>query len=435
VDGYLLLEQAKQVSQNSRPLPMIDSVIKVIEPRAGSDIIISIDIDMQQYLELNLQALSSKRNCDNSSAILLDGSTGEIIAAASIPLYDRERITKEQAEQGATNVKAITQPYEPGSTFKALITGIALEQGIMKAEDKIFCPSYLEIYDHIIRDSVYREDMEMNLYQVIARSSNIGVSLIEERVGDELFYEYLKRFQFGEYTHVDYPGETPGNLAEVEDWSAIQAANIAFGQGLEVSLLQMASMYGAIANDGIMIQPHFLLSRPQHDIEMHYDSTRVFEAQTSRDLEDVLRSCVTEGFGVNAAVTGYDAVGKTGTAEIGSYEGGYASATGRYVCSFVGFLDNSTSNLVFMSSFENPTNYGDSPATTFFSVVMSHVAQMYKIQNQEEAPVIKEVVKEQSAPQGIEESQPTSTVTVDNESRIAASTPRAGRDWILDTSG
>ncbi len=434
VDGKRVIEEAKQISQNTDPLPMINSIIEDDEPVAGSDIIISLDIEMQQYLELNLQAVAAQRGTDNASSILYDGSTGEIIASASIPLYDREKITSEEAQNGATNAKAITQPYEPGSTFKAIIAGMALEKDLMTAEDTLFCPAYLDIYDKTIKDAAERNDMNMSLRQIVADSSNIGVTLIEQQLGDELFYEYLKELGFGEYTHVDYPGETAGTLASVEDWTPIQASNISFGQGLEVSLLQMASLYGAIANDGVMIQPHFLISRPQHDVDLSYNTKRVFDAQTTRDLEELLRSCVTEGTGVNAAVDGYDAVGKTGTAEIGSLDGGY-DTSGNYIVSFAGYLDNSSSNLVFMSSFDNPSNYGDSPATKFFSVVMSYVANGYMIQPQEEEPVVEQTEIEVAALDAGAASTPGPISDVNSTPSDSAIIPPTPKDWILNTSG
>lgn len=434
VDGRRVIEGAKQTSQNSDPLPIIDGIIEDAEPVAGSDIIISIDIEMQQYLELNLQAVAEQRSSENASAILLDGSTGEIVAAASIPLYDREGITEEEAANGATNLKVITQPYEPGSTFKVVVAGMTLEQGLMTADDTLYCPAELGIYDYSVSDSFVRGDMDMSLRDIVAHSSNVGVSLLEEQLGDELFYEYLKNLGFGDYTHVDYPGETAGVLMDVEEWTPIRAANISFGQGLEVSLLQMASLYGAIANDGIMMQPHFLISRPQYDVEQDYSSKRVFDAQTTRDLEELMRGCVTYGYGVNAAVEGFDTVGKTGTAEMGNLDGGYESAEGSYVCSFAGYLDNSTSNYVFLSSFEKPDNYVDSPATKFFSVVMSFVADRYMIQPQEEGPVVKETpVDVPSLGEGASsDSNAVGTATSSTGSAIVPSTPK---DWILDTSG
>ena len=452
IDGRRVVEEAKRVSQNTAPLPMIDSVVEDVAPVAGSDIVISLDIEMQQYLEENLKAVADQRKTGNASAILLDGSSGEIVASASIPLYDREKITEEEAQNGATNAKAITLPYEPGSTFKSIIAGVALEHEFMTAEDTIYCPSYLNMYDWIIKDSVERPGMDMSLRQIIADSSNIGVSLIEAEVGDELYYEYLQKCGLGDFTHVDYPSETPGNLADLEDWSPVQAANIAFGQGVEVSLLQMASIYGAIANDGVMIQPHFLVARPQYDAELNYDSKRVFKAKTARELEDLLRSCVTDGYGADADIEGYDAVGKTGTAEIGGTAGGYSSSQGSYICSFVGYIDNSSSNYVFMSSFENPTNYSDSPATTFFSVVMSFVANRYMILPQEDAFLATEIDilpsahrEETSAESALErppalrlddipkpDPQEATRRQQAAESAIAPSTPT---DWVLNTSG
>lgn len=440
IDGERVLEQSKQVSQNSNPLPMIDSVIEEVDPVAGQDIIISIDIETQQFLELNLQAVAAQRETKDASAILLDGSTGEIVATASIPLYDRKNITQEDAENGATNAKAITQPYEPGSTFKSVIAAAALEEGMMTVDETIYCPSYLEIYDKVIRDSVDRPSMDMSLRQIIANSSNIGVSLIEQSLGHETFDKYLTRLGLGDFTHVDYPGETPGNLAPVEEWTDVQAANIAFGQGLEVSLLQMASIYGALANDGVMEQPHFLISRPQYDVEPTYNSTKVFDAQATRDLEEALRSCVTEGYGMNANVEGYDAVGKTGTAEQSNREGGYGTSWGEFICSFAGYIDNSNSNYVFMSSFTNPTNYADSPATTFFSSVMSFVANRYMIEPQEESPVVEMVDVDTTnltddAPLIESQSQAAAEAAARKEPVVALPTPRAGVDWQVDTSG
>jgi membrane peptidoglycan carboxypeptidase len=184
----------------------------------------------------------------------------------------------------------------------------------------------------------------------------------------------------------------------------------------------------------------------------------VFKAQTTRDLEELLRSCVTEGYGVGAAIDGYDAVGKTGTAEKSNTDGGYEANLGQYVCSFAGYIDNSNSNYVFMSSFENPTNYADSPATTFFSVVMSFVANRYLIEPQAEAPLVGELLAA-SGTELVGEVDSASTVDSASEAGAQSSgdgaavavkpeqssveppagslvrpTPKA-RDWLLDTSG
>jgi len=479
VDGSRTVEQAKQISDNSAPLPMIDSVVDDQEPVDGSDIIVSLDIEMQQYLEQNLLAVATQRNCaDDASAILLDGSTGEIYATASLPLYDRDNVTAEQIANGATTAKSITQPYEPGSTFKSVIASIAVETGLMTPDTTIYCPSQLQIYDKVVQDSVSRPSEDLSLRDIISHSSNVGVSLIEQQVGDQTFYDYLQKIGIGDYTHVDYPGETPGALADVNDWTPIQAANMAFGQGLEVSQLQMASIYGAIANNGVMVQPHFLIARPQDNVDITYPSKRIFEAQTTQVMEDMLRSDVTDGYGTAAAVNGFDAVGKTGTAEIGDLSGGYASSVGKYICSFVGYLDNSTSNLVFMSCFNNPTNYANSPATTFFSVVMTYVANLYDIQPQVEAPVTDDTgdtsaaassdaagtattdssatatsdssagssassssssnssISSSSIGSSSSSSPPSSgTTAAANDAVIPSPTPRPGIDWTLDTSG
>ncbi|MDR2672200.1 MAG: penicillin-binding protein 2 [Coriobacteriales bacterium] len=377
VDGKMVIQKGKAMDQSQNPLPIIGGIQEQVLAIDGQDIIISVDIELQQYLEYNLKAVADQRNCQNANALLLDGATGEIIAGASLPLYDREKVSVEDVAAGATTLKAITSPYEPGSTFKVCIAATALENSIMTPEDSLYCPAELDIYDYTIKDAVKRSDEEMTLSQIIARSSNVGASLMQQKVGDELFNNYLQRFGMGAFTHVDYPGETNGMLAALEDWNPVQAANISFGQGLQVSSLQMAGLYGAIANDGLLIQPHFLIARPQYDSELVFDSRQVLEPVTARVVEDILRGVVTDGTGKAADLPGLDVVGKTGTAEIASPQGGYLAS--EFITSFVGYIDNSNSKLVFISSFDRPANYNNAPSTPFFSIIMSFVANRYMI--------------------------------------------------------
>jgi cell division protein FtsI (penicillin-binding protein 3) len=437
VDGKMVLEMGKSPEQGKYALPIIGGVESEVLAVDGQDIIISIDIKLQQYVEQSLQVMARQRSCDNANTLLLDGSTGEILAAASIPLYDRGKVSDEDVVNGATTIKAITEPYEPGSTFKAFIAGLALENKIFSPDDVIFCPAWLDIYDKTIKDAVERGDQNMSVREIIAQSSNIGVSLIEQKVGDEAFAEFLVNAGMGGVTNVDYPGEPLGGmLADVEDWTPVQAANISFGQGVMVTSLQMASFYGAIANDGLQIKPHFLIARPQYDAVPSYDSRRVLKPSTARVLEDLLRGVVTDGTGKAAGIDGFDVVGKTGTAEKVSKDGGYLE---EYIQSFVGYIDNSSSNIVCISAFDNAMG-AVAASSEFFPIVMLEAVRLYNIYPQAEAPANDQPAAPNDQPATPnEQPEPTTqpqAAQPEAPQPTATPTPNPEYDlWQLDSTG
>ncbi|NLG10231.1 MAG: penicillin-binding protein 2 [Coriobacteriaceae bacterium] len=368
--GELIVERGKDLT----PLP--GGVQKLVAAIDGQDIIISLDIDLQQYVESELARVGSEREAETGNVVVLDGSTGEIYATASLPLYDLNNIAK--APEDASVLKSISTAHEPGSTFKAAIAAAALEQGLMDTEDVIFVPEKLEIYDKTIKEAVERPDAEMSMRTIIAQSSNVGVSLIEQKLGNEAFAAYLETFGFGKPTHVDYPGESRGQLSKWQDWDPVTAANISFGQGVEASSLQMASFYGAIANGGILNQPHFLISQPHSDVSLTFANERLFSTQTSDKLISMLTSVVTDGTGKSAAVEGYGIAGKTGTAQKAAAGGGYSDY--EHIVSFVGFFTNSKSSLVCLTSMDNPLGaLGNAPTGPLFSSIMGFSATRYMI--------------------------------------------------------
>jgi cell division protein FtsI (penicillin-binding protein 3) len=371
-DGELTMERG----ENGTPIPGSTTVdVAAID---GEDIILAIDIDLQQYVEQQLLAMGEERETDNGNAIVVDGETGEIYAAASLPLYDPATITQEDIDKGATSLKCITQSFEPGSIFKAVTAAAALEHNVIAPEDTLFLPSSLNLDGYTVSDSEKRGDETMSFRQILARSSNVGMSLIEERIGNTGFHDYLAASGFGMPTHVDFPGESFGKLAPAADWSNIQASNISFGQGIQTSSLQVAGFYGAIANGGVHIQPHFLISQPKSGTVPTYVSTRLMSASTADTLSSMLRSVVTEGTGSKAAIEGYTVAGKTGTAEKAGDDGKYIS--GQYIVSFVGFIANSPNKLVCLTSMDNPIGAdGNAPTGPMFANIMKFATSRYMI--------------------------------------------------------
>jgi len=368
-------------AQGGVPIPGV--AVERVDPVDGEDIIISIDIDFQAYVESELLRAGEEGNCNNANTLVLDSGTGEIYAAASLPLYDRENLNEEAVEQGAMVLKGVTTAYEPGSTFKIPTAVTALELGVVTPEEELFVPAYLPFYSdgfylHSISDAHQRGDEIMSFAGIIKQSSNVGASLIKERIDNYTFESYLRTFGFGGATHIDYPGESFGVLAPAEDWGLVQAANISFGQGVSVSSLQLVSFYGAIVNDGIRVQPHFLLERPQAQTSLTYKSERLMSSETAGQMTDIMVGVVADGTGRYAQIDGYTVAGKTGTAEKASEEGGYIG--GEYIVSFAGFLAYSDSKLVCITSMDNPIGATTvAPTAPLYASIMGFAAEHYMI--------------------------------------------------------
>jgi cell division protein FtsI (penicillin-binding protein 3) len=380
-DGKLSTEYSLETGKPLSGQPIPGSEREEIAPVDGQDIILSLDIELQQHVEAELARTGAERETDNGSALVLDAATGEILATASLPLANREGLSQEEVDRGATTLKAICSSYEPGSIFKSLTAAAILEERAMGTEDTIFVPSTRAIHDYTISDAHPRPDATMSLRTIIAQSSNVGMSIVKDRLSNETYASYLKRFGVGMPTHVDYVGESTGILAPWEEWPDIQSANISFGQGVEVSPLQMASFYGAVANDGIRYEPHFLIDRPQAlDRSTFSDrSEQLMRSDTASELESMLISVVTDGSGHAARIKGYSVAGKTGTAQKASPEGGYLPDN--YFVSFVGYFAGSESKLVCITSMDNPIGAdGNAPTGPLFASIMQFAANRYMIQ-------------------------------------------------------
>ena len=345
-DSILKGEPGKLVLQQGAYGMPIPGGTEVDEPaKDGQDIILSIDIDMQQYVEERLAKGVSDIGGEDGSAVLYDADSGDIIAIASTPYLDPS--DRSNIEEGATSVKAITTQFEPGSIFKTASFCAMLEAGGITAQTTVDCPVYLEADEYKISDAHERAATTMTAAEVLAQSSNVGTSLlVQQHLGFNGLYDKICKYGLNDATGVDYPGEAEGYLTNVSTWSLIQSYNVTFGQGISLSPLMITRFYGAIANGaGVAHTPHFLISKPSSGEEVTWGSEQIIDnTDAIAPLTDMLVGVVENGTGKTAAVEGYTTAGKTGTAE-------YADDTGSYVknmynLDFVGFLPNATSNLV-----------------------------------------------------------------------------------------
>ena len=339
--------QTGGVDKNGDSIPIPDGT-EVDEPAVdGQDIVISIDIDMQKDLEDRLEQGVDEIGGTDGSAVLMDASSGEILAMASTPFLNPSDTSK--IEEGADSIKAVTHAFEPGSIFKTVSAMALLESTDITPDVKIDCPAYLEAEDgYTVSDSHKRADAVFTFREIINQSSNVGISLaVRDYLGFGPLYDKILTYGLNETTGVDYPGEAGGYLApDVESWSTIAKYNLTFGQGVSVTPLQMVRFYGAIANNGVACTPHLLISKPQTGETPTYETKQIIEnTDAIPTMISMLETVVTDGTGIGAAIDGYTVAGKTGTAEYADEEnGGYVS--GSWNLDFTGFLPDASLPLV-----------------------------------------------------------------------------------------
>ena len=370
-NGSRVVEHGR-VSQDAETIQIPGGVKEDVPAVDGTDIMISIDISLQEYAEGALVDQCAAAEANTGTFVVIDGDTGEIYAAASTPLYDLNNVG--EAEEGAETLKAASWIYEPGSIFKTVTAAALLEKGLATPSEELTVPGYLDYGQWTITDAHDHDTQTMTFKEIIEQSSNIGVAMLEDRIGTQEFYNWLIEFGFGQKTGLDYPSDSSGILASCDTWSEVQEANISFGQGLAVTSIQMASFYGTVASGGIYVQPHFLIGYPGTQETVEYQQVRKLSESTCAQLTDMLVGVVTDGTGEAAAVEGYQVAGKTGTSQKVTETGEYSQ--GAYVISFDGYLGNTDSSLACVVSVDNPVT---SAAMPIFSQIMTTAAQMYRV--------------------------------------------------------
>ncbi|MEG0375439.1 MAG: penicillin-binding protein 2, partial [Raoultibacter sp.] len=327
----------------------------------GQDIIVSLDISLQEYMESRLAQGVTDMNAEGGSAIVMDAGTGEVYATSSLPYFDPNDVST--IEDGSeTQAKAITQIFEPGSIFKTVSTMAILESGTMTPDDTLYCPAIIEADGYEVSDAHERGDETMSLRQILDNSSNVGISLAVSDLGFTPLYDKILKYNLTEVTGIDYPGEGQGYVLPRDQWAQITGYNVSFGQGISVTPLQMVRFYGALVNNGLEVTPHFLMEKPVSDETLSYPTEDVIDNKNAiPTITNMLETVVTEGTGKGAQIEGYRVAGKTSTAEIAE-EGVYRKDV--YNLCFTGFLPDSSSQLVcFVGANEVP---GDGTVSTVF---------------------------------------------------------------------
>lgn len=306
----------------------------------GDDILLTIDEGLQYIVEKELERAMLKWKSVAATAIMMDPFTGDILALANRPDYDLNRIGS--AGKNQIRNRAITDIYEPGSTFKIVIGTAAVEEKAFNL-DSIFDVSRgsIEVGGKVIHDA--HRHGPLTFKEVIQKSSNVGSVMIGMKLGRERIYKYAKLLGFGDPTGIDLPGEVSGWIKKPERWSATSVGAIPIGQEVAVTPLQLLRAYAAIANGGYLVKPHIVSEIRTHEGRPVFsfkqdDKKRVLSEKTAETFRDILKTVVEEGgTATGASVEGNQVAGKTGTAQLIDRRTKRYSKD-RYVSSFVGFV-------------------------------------------------------------------------------------------------
>jgi cell division protein FtsI (penicillin-binding protein 3) len=339
-------------------------------PVPGDDLVLTIDRDIQYRAQQSLAAAVHRNHASGGTVIVLDPRTGDILAMATYPWFDPNRFA--EANPDVLRSRAVTDVYEPGSVNKVITAAAAVQEGTVKMRERFVVPDQLKVYDATIHDAETHPTEQMTLADIISVSSNIGAIKVADTLGQQRFYHYLTKFGFGRTTGVGFPGESAGILPPVETWSGVSLATMAYGQGLAVTPLQMASVYATIANGGVRVQPR--LVRGTVDAGGGFQAApssktrRVVSPTTAKLVTRMLGYAVDTGTGVQAQIPGYWVAGKTGTARVPRQS--RAGYTHKFIASFIGFAPASRPSLVVAAVLDDPsTIYGGVAAAPLFQDV------------------------------------------------------------------
>jgi cell division protein FtsI/penicillin-binding protein 2 len=369
------------------PLGRTIDVISSTPEEPGRDVFLTLDHTLQARVESVLRYTVAKWHATDGTAIVLDPSTGGVLAMATAPGFDANNFAA--VPSSVQRNRAVTDTYEPGSTFKVVTYAAALTDHVVTPNSTFTVPPSIKVADRTIEEAEPRPTETMSVAEMLARSSNIGTIMLAQLLGSNRLAAWISRFGFGEKTGIDYPGESAGIVLPRERWSGSTIGNVPIGQGIAVTPIQMAAMYAALANKGVWVQPHLVDHiRGRHAPKL--ERRRVVSASVAREVVGMLEGVVSaQGTGNEAAVPGYLVAGKTGTAAKPDAQGGYSDTN--YVASFVGIVPASHPRLVILVSVNEPQGqiFGGVVAAPAFRDIASFAVQYLDVPPDDAAALTK----------------------------------------------
>jgi cell division protein FtsI/penicillin-binding protein 2 len=358
------------------PLGHVISIENEKPAREGKNVFLTLDHTIQANAEQVLRATVAKWKAKDATAIVLDPHTGGVLAMAMEPGYDANAFPS-AAAKGLQRNHAVTDVYEPGSVFKIVTIAGALSEHLVTPQTSFVLPYSIRVADRVIHDAEVRPTERMTVAQILQRSSNVGaITIATKLLGQKRLQEWISRFGFGKPTGIDFPGESSGLLPSY--WSGSTIGNVPIGQGISVTAIQLASVYAAIANGGLWIQPH-LVDHVQGEQPSQPKTRRIVSAHVDRQLLTMLKGVVSDvGTAAAAEIPGYSVAGKTGTAQ---KPGPHGYVPGKYVATFVGMVPASNPRLLVLVTVDEPSLaiFGGVVAAPAFAQIASFDLQYLEV--------------------------------------------------------
>ena len=370
-------------AKGKRLYPRVDSA--TAKQKGSTNLILTIDSRIQYLVESQLKEAVQSKGAKGGMAVVMDPKTGEILALANERGFDPNSVSKSGAAAGKNRV--VTDCFDPGSTFKPFLAAAALEEGVHKETDRIYCEngSYA-VADRVIREAQRKKHGYLSFAEIIKYSSNIGSVKISERLGKEKFHDYITRFGFGQKSGIDLPGETAGLLRPVRNWTRVDTSTIAFGQGVSVTAIQLISALSAIANQGVLMKPYIVrgLVDKQGQVIKKYSPTavrQVVSPQTAKRMIALMTSVVgdPDGTGKNARIDNVNVAGKTGTSQKFDFAR-RAYSSERVRTSFMGFFPAEDPQVAILVVLDEPQRdkWGGVASAPVFKKIAEQIITCFK---------------------------------------------------------
>ena len=349
----------------------------------GQDLVLTIDYNLQYTVESKLKESIDKYKADSGSIIVMDPKTGAILAMAGQPTFDPNNFSLVPSDQQSRFLSpAVSNAYEPGSAMKPLMMAVALDSGKVTPETtNVFGPS-VTVLGKVITNAEGKVYGKENMAQVLENSDNVAMTWISSLVGAKTQREYYTKFGFGAKSGVDLVGESAGSLQDEKEWNDLLRSTAAFGQGVSVSLLQLATAYSVVGNGGTLVTPHLAektLVGDKVTVIEYKTRGQVIKPETAKQVQLMLENVVLNGHGKRAKVAGVRVGGKTGTAQVPDPKGGYYSD--RTVGTFAGMFPIEDPRFVMAVRLDNPktVNFAESSAAPTFGEIAEWMANYYQL--------------------------------------------------------
>ena len=361
---------------------------KIVPARDGADLVLTLDQGVQFMLEEKLQLLVEKWQAQEGLMIVMEPKTGAIRGLANWPTFDLNQYS--QVEDFDIFLNAATQKlYEPGSIFKPIVMAAGLAEGKIRPDSTYTDKGFVEVGNRTIHNAQNKSYGLRTMTQVLELSLNTGAVYVQQKIGEKIFLDYIKKFGLDQKTGVDLSGERAGDIANLLTGRPINLATASFGQGIAVTPLGLISAIGAIANQGKLMRPYLVEEKitvsGEHLKTEPIVRAQVISPEVGHDLTEMLVSSVEKGFAKQGGVAGYQIAGKTGTAQISDPEGGYYEE--RALHSFIGYAPADDPRFIVLIILDSPqgVSFASTAVAPAFSEIAKYLFEYYNIpsQNQE----------------------------------------------------